>query len=126
MLALMMLLVGCAAKPQVIIDKTVINDQQKYQRDFDECKNVAAQYDLTEETAGSSIIGASVGGATVAGIATAVAGAVFAPAIPFIVAGAAAGGTLGGGTSQSTEYRARERIMNECLQRRGYSVYVVN
>ena len=43
-----------------------------------------------------AIGGAAIGTAAVAGIATAVAGAVFAPAIPFMVAGGlAGGGTVG-------------------------------
>ncbi|MDP3636720.1 MAG: hypothetical protein Q8R51_05000 [Azonexus sp.] len=119
-------ILGCAAKPQVIIDKTVIKDTSKYELDLAQCKEVAEQYDLTTEAVGNTAYGGAIGGTAVAGIAAAIAGAVFAPAIPFIVAGAVTGAGIGGGVSKSTEYRAHEKIMNECLKDRGYSVYSAN
>ena len=66
---------------------------------------------------------AAAGGAAVAGVATAVAGAVFAPAIPFILAGSAAGGALMGGSAKKKETAAREAILAQCMTDRGYKAY---
>ena len=66
---------------------------------------------------------AAVGGTAVAGVATAAAGAVFAPAIPFIVAGSLAGGGLWGASSSKEEQIAREHVMTQCLRGKGYEVY---
>jgi hypothetical protein len=56
-------------------------------------------------------------------IATAVAGAVFLPAVPVIVAGGAIGGGAGSGISKSAETQARESILADCLNERGYKAY---
>lgn len=116
-------LVGCASTPQVAIDPKSITDTVKYQKDMDECKAVAASYDLSEGVGKNAAVGAAAGAAGVAGIATAVAGAVFAPAIPFIIAGGAAGGAAGGGMTKSSETQARESILAECMTERGYKAY---
>lgn len=65
--------------------------------------------------------GAIVGAATA--VAVAVAGAVFAPAEPFIVAGGLAGGGLWGASSSKEERKARGQIMVQCLNDRGYKFY---
>lgn len=114
---------ACASAPQVAIDPKSITDTVKYQKDMDECKAVAASYDLSEGVGKNAAAGAAVGAATVAGIATAVAGAVFAPAIPFILAGGAVGGAAGGGMTKSSETQARESILAECMTERGYKAY---
>ncbi len=114
---------GCASAPQVAIDPKSITDTAKYSKDMDECRAVAASYDLSEGAGKNAAVGAAAGAATVAGIATAVAGAIFAPAIPFIVAGAAAGGTAGAGMTKSSETSARESILAECMTERGYKAY---
>ena len=116
-------LVGCASAPQIAVDPKTITDMAKYQKDMDECKAVAATYDLSEGAGKNAAIGATAGAVTVAGIATAVAGAVFAPAIPFIVAGGAVGGTAGAGMTKSSETAARESILAECMTERGYKAY---
>jgi hypothetical protein len=59
----------------------------------------------------------------VAGIATAVAGAVFWPAIPFIIAGSAVGGGAMAGHSKQKESKAREDILASCMTDRGYKAY---
>ena len=116
-------LVGCASAPQVAIDPKSITDVGKYQKDMDECKSVAASYDLSAGVGKNAAVGAVTGGVAVAGIATAVAGAVFWPAIPFIVAGAAAGGTAGAGMTKGSETSARESILADCMTERGYKAY---
>lgn len=119
-------MIGCAAGPQIAVDPKSIKDSAKYEGDMSECTAVATSYDLGSSTAKSAVAGAAVGGVAVAGIATAIAGAVFLPAIPFIVAGAAAGGGLSGGLSKQKETAAREKILAECMTERGYRAYTSN
>jgi hypothetical protein len=114
------------APPQVAVDPKSITDVAKYNKDKDECTAIATSYDLSEKAGKNAEIGAAAGAVTVAGIATAVAGAVFAPAIPFIVAGGAAGGTAGGGLSKQEETKAREKILAECMTERKYKTYAPN
>ena len=92
---LMVCLGGCSSSPQVIVDQTGV-DKVELEKDKSECIEIARTYDLENETAGKVLAGAAIGGAAIAGDATAVAGAVFAPAIPFIIAGSLAGGGLWG------------------------------
>ena len=67
--------------------------------------------------------GAAIGTAAVAGIATAVAGAVFLPAIPFMIAGGLAGGGLWGASASKDEQEVREGVLTGCLSDKGYKVY---
>lgn len=125
-LTMILMLHGCATTPQVVIDPSSITSEAKYQKDMDQCHTIARTYDLSDSTTANAAVGAIAGGLTVAGVATAVAGAVFAPAIPFIVAGATAGGLLGGGLTKSGETAARERILADCMRDRGYKAYQGN
>jgi hypothetical protein len=114
---------GCATSINVAVDPKSISDRSKFDADYKECQQIAETYDLTKDTQTNAVLGAAAGSAAVAGIATAVAGAVFAPAIPFIIAGGAAGGGLGGGLTKSKESEAREKIMGQCLNSRGYQSF---
>lgn len=125
-LATVLLLHACATTPQVVIDPSSITSEAKYQKDMDQCHAIARSYDLSNSTTTNAAVGAVAGGLTIAGVATAVAGAVFAPAIPFIVAGATAGGIAGGGFTKSGETAARERILADCMRDRGYKAYQGN
>ena len=73
--------------------------------------------------ASKALAGAAAGGVAVAGVATAVAGAVFLPALPFIVAGSALGGGAWGSSVKAKENRKRDTILGECLRDRGYISY---
>lgn len=121
-----LLVLGCASAPQVVVDPRSISNEAKYQKDMDECHSIARTYDLNDTTTKNAVVGAAAGGVAVAGVATAVAGAIFWPAIPFIVAGATAGGLAGGGLTKSGETTAREKILADCLTERGYKVYRPN
>jgi hypothetical protein len=88
---------GCASSVNVAVDPASIKDRKKFEADYQTCQAVAKTYDLSQETNQNAAMGGLMGAVGVAGIATAVAGAVFAPAIPFIIAGGAAGGGLMGG-----------------------------
>lgn len=119
----LLVLAGCAAEPQVAIDPKSIVDTAKFQADKSECTAIAKNYDLSGNAVKNAAVGAAAGGVAVAGVATAVAGAVFAPAIPFILAGSAAGGAVMGGSAKKKETAAREAILAQCMTDRGYKAY---
>ena len=114
---------GCASDPQLAVDPKSIIDTAKFASDKKECTAIAKNYDLSGNAVKNAAVGAAAGGAAVAGVATAVAGAVFAPAIPFILAGSAAGGALMGGSAKKKETAAREAILAQCMTDRGYKAY---
>lgn len=120
---LMIFVAGCASKPQVAVDPKSIGDVAKFNKDKDECTAVATTYDLGEKSTKNAVIGGTAGAVGVAGIATAVAGAVFLPAVPFIIAGGAAGATAGGGLTKMEETKVRENILAQCMSERGYKIY---
>jgi hypothetical protein len=76
--------------------------------------NLAKTVDLSSEKATKALAGAAIGAAAVA---------VFAPAIPFMIAGGAAAGGLWGNKVSEEEKRARESILLQCLDVKGYKVY---
>lgn len=117
---------ACASAPQVVVDPRSIKNESTYQQDMTECHQLALSYDKSTATATNTVIAGTAGGTAVAGVATAISGAVFAPAIPFIAAGAIAAGTLGGGLTKSGETASREKILAECLTDRGYRAYSPN
>lgn len=119
----MLIFSGCSTTLNVAVDPSSILDRIKWNSDHEACRQVAETYDLSSDTTKNAVLGVAAGAAGVAGIATAVAGAIFLPAIPFIIAGAVAGGTAGGGLTKSKETSAREKIMAECLTQRGYKAF---
>jgi len=122
-LILIIILSGCVSTPQIAIDPKSIADPNKYTKDMRQCREIAESYDLSEGMAANTLLGAAAGGTAVAGIATAIAGAVFWPAIPFIVAGTVFAGSVAGGSTKAKETHARENILLECMRQRGYRVY---
>lgn len=120
--AVVFALTGCSTQ-SIVVDPKSVKDQATYETDMKECKEIAESYDKTGNVAGSSVAGAVAGGGLAAGVATAVAGAVFAPAIPFIIGGALLFGGGAGGMSKSSETDAREKIVTNCLNDRGYRAY---
>jgi len=123
MLSVATLVAGCASSVNVAVDPGSINDKAKFEQDYKLCQDVAKTYDLSQDTGTNAALGAVAGAVGVAGIATAVAGAIFAPAIPFIIAGGAAGGGVGGGMTKQKESEARENILSNCLTERGYKAF---
>jgi len=117
------IIAGCSSAPRVVVDPKSIVDGTKYRGDLNECTNLANSYDLDDKTAKNAALGAAAGGVAVAGVATAVAGAIFWPAIPFIVAGTLLGGGAAGGMTNAEQTKARERILADCLTDRGYKAY---
>lgn len=117
---------GCATTPQIAVDPKSVTNLALYKQDMLDCKIIAESYDLSDSTGKNALVGAATGGVVVAGIATAIAGAVFAPAIPFIIAGSAAGAGAGGGSTKIKEATAREKILGACMTERGYKVFSPN
>ena len=122
-----MFLMSCASStPQMIIDPASVSDASKLPIDQSECTAIAQQYDLTGEIVAKGIGGGAIGAVAVAGIATAISGGLFAPAIPWMLAGGTASGALWGSSASRNEIEARENILSECMTDRGYRVYSGN
>lgn len=121
-----MFMFGCAVAPQVAVDPKSIVDKAKYKEDLADCRAVAQSYDLSGSSLKNAAVGAAAGGAAMAGVTAAVAGTVVGGAIPFILAASAAGAGLGGGTTKVKETGAREKIMAECMNERGYKAYAAH
>lgn len=117
------MITACASKPQIAVDPRTVANQAKYEQDLNECTAVAENYDLTEGTAKTAIVGAAAGGGAAAGVAAAVAGAIFWPAIPFIAGAALVVGTGSGGVVKVKEADARETILADCMTERGYKTF---
>ncbi len=120
----MLLLASCASRePTLIVDPASVKDSDKVVRDREECFQIAANIDMSDEAVAKGVGGALLGGGAVAGAAALTFGAVFAPAIPFIIAGGAAGGGLWGASATKEEKAIKDRILKECMEDRGYRVY---
>ena len=118
-----MVISGCASSVNVAVDPGSITDRAKFQQDYELCQQLAKTYDLSQDTGTNAALGGVAGAVGVAGVATAVAGAIFAPAIPFIIAGGFLGGGVGGGMTKQKESEARENILANCLSERGYKAF---
>ena len=114
---------GCTSPPQVVVDPRSVKNEAQYNKDMAECFSIAKGYDIGGKKVKNTTVGAVAGGGVVAGIAVAVSGAVFWPAVPFIVAGAALGGVTGNEITDSNETGSKEKIISECLKDRGYRAY---
>jgi len=118
-------IVSCASNtPMMVIDPASVKDQEKVVADREECFQLAATIDMGDEVAGKTLAGAAIGSTAVAGTAALVYGAVFAPAIPFIIAGGMAGGGLWGKSASDAEKKYRNNILQQCMIDRGYKVYM--
>ena len=79
---------SCAtSSPMFVVDPNSVEDEKQVVIDREECFDIAANIDMGDEVAGKALGGVALGSAGVAGVAALAYGAVFAPAIPFIVAG---------------------------------------
>jgi len=118
-----LLVASCSKTPEIIIDPNTVTDPVKVVEDKLECTEIADNVNKTGEGMTKTVAGAAIGGVAVAGIATAVAGAVFLPAVPFIIAGGATGGSLWGNSVKEKERKIKEKIIVDCMIDRGYRVY---
>ena len=119
-----LIIASCASNsPMMVVDPASVTDEKKVIVDREECYQMALNIDLGDEVVAKSIGGAALGSAGVAGVAALAYGAVFAPAIPFIIAGGAAGGSLWGKSASDKEKKYRNNVMRKCMVDRGYKVY---
>lgn len=103
-----LLLMGCAAHPDPIIDTKGVNMEQ-YRRDLEECQNFAEPIQTEVGAAKGAAAGAAVGGAT---------GAVTGNAAE----GAGVGAIAGAARSAQINEREKQQVVKNCLKGRGYRV----
>jgi len=101
---------GCSAQPDPIIDSKGVN-MTVYEQDLAECKTYADQVPVTTGVAKSAAGGAVVGGA-IGGVLERRDAA----------EGAAVGAITAGAASASRETRNQEQVVKRCLRYRGYRV----
>lgn len=101
-------LAGCAAHPDPIVDMKGV-DPQRLAQDWDECESYSEQIAIGDGVAKGSAVGAAVGAA---------AGAIDGDAGQ----GAAAGALYGGTRSGLEADRDKQAVFKRCLRGRGYRV----
>ena len=117
-------LTGCASNElRVVADMTKVKDMEKFKYDKEQCIKIAKEIDFSNEATAKTLGGAALGAGAVSGAAALVYGAVFLPAIPFIIAGGLAGGGLGESSVSEEQEDARNSILSQCMTDRGYKVY---
>ena len=118
-LALVLLITGCAHPPYEPIIDTRDVDMEEYQSDLDECRGFANLYDERDDTImTNTIVGAGLGAAA-GGIAGGAGGDYVAEGI---TAGLIAGGTTGHAYGESKMAKHKRAIVKRCLKGRGYKV----
>jgi hypothetical protein len=68
-------------------------------------------------------VGAGTGAMTTVGLASAIIGTLHVPTMPFMLAGTLGGGSAGMGWSSYKESAVQEKILTQCLNRKGYRAY---
>jgi len=104
----MVVLAGCAAHPDPIVDTKGV-DPEKLAQDWEECEAYTEQIRMSQGVAKGSAVGAAVGAA---------AGAIHGD----VSDGAASGALLGGTRSGLKADRDKQRVFKRCLRGRGYNV----
>ncbi len=103
-----LILAGCAAHPNPIIDKKGV-DEEKFAQDWSECEAYTEEIDIGKGVAKGAATGAVIGG---------VAGAIGGDAGE----GAAYGGLYGGTRSGLDADRDKQMVFKRCMRGRGYRV----
>ena len=116
--AAMATLAGCAQSYQPVVD-TRGNDTARYQQDLYECRQYAEQVSPVQDAAVGGLGGAAAG-AALGAITGALVGGVSAGQGAAV--GAATGGAVGIGAGAYTGVNEQQRIIDNCLRNRGYSV----
>jgi hypothetical protein len=107
----------------VVVDHSSIYNQARFERDAAQCRQLAESYDLKNDKIMSSLVGAGGGAVTTVGLASAILGTLYVPSAPFMVAGTLGGGSLGNGWMSYKENATQEKILTQCLTRKGYRAY---
>jgi hypothetical protein len=119
---------ACATTPQLIVDPSSVRDQGKFAVDTQECTALAEAYNGdVAATAGKAAMGAGVGILTAAAVV--VTGGLYL--LPATISAAAIAAGVGGGVVGSSGERrdlkrAREKIIVQCMNDRGYKAYSAN
>lgn len=108
-------LAGCGDDRPIVDMKGV--DQQRYEQDVAECREIADQVGVGNSAASGGLLGA-IGGAAVGAAVGAVTGSPGTGA-SIGAAGGGAGGVFQGARSGQTK---QERVLRNCLKGRGYRV----
>jgi uncharacterized protein YcfJ len=111
-------LAGCAQSYQPVVD-TKGQDSARYQQDLYECRQYAEQVSPVQDAAVGGLGGAAAG-AALGAITGALVGGVSAGSGAAV--GAATGGAVGIGAGAYSGVKEQEKIINNCLRNRGYSV----
>jgi len=113
---------GCSSV-NVVVDPTSIRNQARFDRDSAQCQYLAESYDLRNDKVVNTAIGAGTGAMTTVGLASAIIGTLHVPTLPFMLAGTLGGGGAGVGWSSYKESAVQEKILTQCLNRKGYRAY---
>jgi hypothetical protein len=113
---------GCSSV-NVVVDPSSIRNQARFDRDSAQCQYLAESYDLRNDKVVNTAIGAGTGAVTTVGLASAIFGALHVPSMPFVMAGTLGGGGAGVGWSTYKESAVQEKILTQCLNRKGYRAY---
>jgi hypothetical protein len=113
---------GCSSV-NVVVDPTSIRNQARFDRDSAQCQYLAESYDLQNDKLANTAIGAGTGAMTTVGLASAIIGTLHVPSLPFMMAGTLGGGGAGMGWSTYKESAVQEKILTQCLNRKGYRAY---
>lgn len=108
---LVVLGLGACAGKRVIVDTKGV-DMSRYQQDYAECENYAAQVNSGGQVARSAGFGAAVGAAL---------GAIFGNSRD-VARGAGAGGVVGGAKGAVRGDNEKTQVLRNCLRGRGYRV----
>lgn len=132
---------GCASSPKKLEPQKVsvvpesITNQEQYEQDVVECHEIAQQYDLSDKKVLKKILGAGIGGAGGYFVTGSLAGlGMLVGAVPVgswlalsaigTLAGAAAGAKMQEADASQEELRARQNILYNCLDEKGYDIKV--
>ena len=113
---------GCSSV-NVVVDPTSIRNQARFDHDSAQCQYLAESYDLRNDKLVNTAIGAGTGAMTTVGLASAIIGTLHVPTLPFMLAGTLGGGGAGVGWSSYKESAVQEKILTQCLNRKGYRAY---
>ncbi len=107
--AALVVMVGCAAHPDPIIDMQSVNDMERFNRGWDDCEGYTDEIAIEKGVAKGAALGTVVGAA---------AGAIDGDAGE----GAGYGAIYGGTRSGLDADREKQMVFKRCMRGRGYRV----
>ena len=107
--AAFIVMAGCAAHPDPIIDMQSVNDMERFDRDWDDCEGYTDEIAIEKGVAKGAALGTVVGAA---------AGAIDGDAGE----GAGYGAIYGGTRSGLDADREKQMVFKRCMRGRGYRV----